>query len=180
MRIFQIFKRQRNPFNIVAKLTQPRYGIISQPANREMRKNIQVVSRIASHNARITAKAKPALCKPKNTGDQMALRISWIENTARAWTTRLVLRFRQTAQAASPMHMYNAVQTGPNSQFGGLNEGLFNWLYHSFGMGPDNNCPAKGAIKHIPTKTGINKNSFFCSFPIMANNSFRSSHLDIL
>jgi hypothetical protein len=37
---------------------------------------------------------------------------------------------RHTKNNAKPIRMYKVVQTGPNTQLGGVNHGLFNVAYH--------------------------------------------------
>ena len=64
------FIRQIAKFSTLAKLTQARYGIISQPAIFEQRKNTTVVATIASHSITISANAQPGWCIPKKIHDQ--------------------------------------------------------------------------------------------------------------
>jgi hypothetical protein len=56
-------------FNTLAKLTQARYGTISQPAIFELRKNVTVVDMIASHKITISTNAQPGWCIPKKIHD---------------------------------------------------------------------------------------------------------------
>ena len=132
---------------------------------------------MAINRAAMSANASPGFFSPKNNGDQAAFRSSCIENATKGCITRLVLRFCHTSQAATPIQMYSPVQTGANIQPGGVNQGLSSWLYHSFGIGPDKNCPAKATRKHKPTKTGTNNKSVLCLFLVVANAPF-SLHLD--
>jgi len=58
-----------------------------------------------------------------------------------------------TKNSAKPIKMYNSVQTGPNSQSGGVNQGLFNAAYHVEIAGMVTTAPTPPASKGTPTDT---------------------------
>jgi hypothetical protein len=59
---------------------------------------------------------------------------------------------RQTRYPAMAMRMYNTPQTGPNSQFGGVNQGLIRPLYQT----PGRNDPPKAPTASIARANGRN------------------------
>lgn len=100
----------------------------------------------------MTASAPPILCIPKKTTDHKTFR-----NNCSANNAALVLKFlffallRQTRKNATPMRMYNAVQTGANSQFGGLNAGFASEAYHAGIDGVVKKAPMNPARRQTTT-----------------------------
>ena len=52
-----------------------------------------------------------------------------------------------TSQAANAIITYKIVQTGPNSQFGGVHRGLANPEYHGFKLGTVKEEPINAALR---------------------------------
>lgn len=74
-RLFDIvyrFNKMMDRFKIVAKLTQAKYGIRSQPASLDAFRNFLIVRQIVSHKRIITAKAAIGDFRPKKSIDQSA------------------------------------------------------------------------------------------------------------
>jgi len=69
-------------------------------------------------------------CIPKNTMDQIVFKNNCTMKIINADFTILFLRPSfQTMNSDIPIIRYSTVHTGPNSQLGGLNDGLFNAAY---------------------------------------------------
>ena len=69
-------------------------------------------------------------CIPKKTIDHIVFKKSCIMKTVNADFTTLFFRSSfQTMKSEIPIIRYSKVHTGPNSQLGGLNAGLFNAAY---------------------------------------------------
>src|SRR5690242_15498001 len=90
-----------------------------------------MVARIANHSSPMSIKARPGLRKPKNRADHAALKNNCRANRSNGSLAPCNPCFRQTSQAARAMLMYSAVQTGPNTQLGGFQEGFVNVAYQS-------------------------------------------------
>ena len=70
-------------------------------------------------------------CIPKKTIDHIVFKKSCIMKIVNADFTTLFFRSSfQTIKSEIPIIRYSTVHTGPNSQLGGLNEGLFSVAYH--------------------------------------------------
>ncbi len=68
--------------------------------------------------------------KPKKAKLQNKLTASCAAKRATPISRVLLLGDRHTKNNAKPIKMYKVVQTGPNTQLGGVNQGLFNVVYH--------------------------------------------------
>jgi len=80
---------------------------------------------------------------PKNKTDQEALKIRWIIKNQKAILTCFLSNpFCQIKYKATPIRVYSVTQTGPNSQLGGLKEGLFKNTYQ---------LEMAGVVKSEPT-----------------------------
>src|SRR4051812_12310778 len=97
----------------------------------DTRPNDQSVAAIAHHRRMISAKALAGLRKAKNRPDQAALRTSCTANSPSAVRLAAHPARRQTSQAASAISTYRVVQTGPNTQSGGVHAGLRRVGYQS-------------------------------------------------
>ena len=139
-------------FNAVAKLTHARYGTNNHPATGLTRQKATVVPAIASHSSTMFTSAQPIWCIPKNTGDHVAFNANC---TAHHTSTPLQPTRQKTNHAATDIITYNAVQTGPNSQLGGVQTGLAMVGYHSrtefMVVAPPSPATAKLANKNPPS-----------------------------
>jgi hypothetical protein len=137
-------------FRTEAKLTHNKYGIMSQKAVFEiLRKPIMVIS-IAIQRKTMTMKAARGACSPKNMGDQIALRKSWMKKKTNDFRfTRYCLFLSQTRNRAMPINMYSRVHAGPKIHGGGLKIGLLSPLYHDGIAGAVMNPPVIPADKQI-------------------------------
>ena len=124
MRIGYVFIRQIARFKNAANVVQARYGASNKAAAVDRWKKVKVVAAIASQRIRISPNAGPGLRNPKKMADQATFNPSC--NAKRVSGTRDADQppRRQTSQAATAIIKYSAVQTGPNNQSGGLQEGL--------------------------------------------------------
>jgi len=145
------FRFQIATFSATAKLIHAKYGSISHPAGAERRQNAITVARIAHHNRTMSISAAPGLRKPKNRTDHAALRRSWIPNKASGRTAARSPVLRHTCQALMPISRYRKDQTGPNTQLGGVHEGLWRFAYQPGTFGLVNIAPTAAAAKHTPT-----------------------------
>ena len=59
--------------------------------------------------------------------------------------------FRHTCHALMPIKRYSKDQTGPNTQLGGVHEGLSRFAYQPGTFGLVNSAPTAAAAKHNPT-----------------------------
>ncbi len=107
---------------------------------------------IAAHKTSISARAIPGDLSPKNRTDHRALSTSWPPNKARGNAVVDVLPARHTSHPAKAIARYSAVQTGPNSQLGGVKKGLARLSYHSGMEDAVNADPTRAAPKHAATK----------------------------
>lgn len=79
----------------------------------------------------ISTNAKGIFFAPKNNIDHIALKNKCTINSDTAvFTAGLCIPNRHTRYAAIPINIYSTVHTGPNTQFGGLNDGRANVAYH--------------------------------------------------
>lgn len=84
-----------------------------------------------ARSARIVMSPYRGDCMPKKAIDQRVLSASWAEKMMTPCCTALLsspfctMRYRET-----PIRIYSTVHTGPNAQFGGVNEGFSSWAYH--------------------------------------------------
>lgn len=103
---------------------------MSQAANRSNRAKTRTVARISPSSTTITASAGPGACRPKKTGVQAALTSNCQPQSRMARQAQLSATARRhTRQAATAIIAYNTVQTGPNSQLGGVPGGWCKTAY---------------------------------------------------
>jgi hypothetical protein len=136
-------------FNTLAKATQPKYGIIRIPAAFDLGQNATVAAVIAASRTKISTNATPGMWKPKNSHDQAAFNTNWTANSDSGPRACLNPPCRQTNHAATDMKMYNTVQTGPNSQLGGFQDGLTSVAYHDGMLGAVATEPRAAAEKQM-------------------------------
>jgi hypothetical protein len=135
-------------FNAVARHTQQTYGTRSTAAGFEILQNRTIVVIMRTRSTRIVISPFWGDCMPKKANDQMALTASWAENMATPCRTALFsspfcsIRYREI-----PIRIYSAVQTGPNTQFGGVKNGFSSRAYHVVIAGVVNNEPIMPASK---------------------------------
>lgn len=96
-----------------------------------------IVASIRIQRATITIKPSNGDFRPKNIIDQRILKKSWIKKIFSPF-----LSFFHTRNMAIPINKNKAVQTGANSQFGGLKDGLIKVGYQVL---------TAGAVKIEPT-----------------------------
>ncbi len=76
-----------------------------------------------NHRSEISMKASKIEWSPKKSGDQIAFNASCIENHLMAVLLFLFFEVHKR-YSVIPIKRYNAVQTGPKTQLGGLNTGF--------------------------------------------------------
>jgi len=91
--------------------------------------------------------------KPKKAKLQPTLTASCVANKTIPMSLTLFLGDSQTKNKAVPTKMNNMVHTGPNTQLGGVNEGLFNAAYHVGMACMVGIAPMMPASKHTPIDT---------------------------
>ena len=106
---------------------------------------------MANHSMTISAKAGPGDRSRKNTADHATLSSNCSRKSCIG--TAVSPTFRQTSQAAIAIATYKIVQTGPNSQLGGVQLGLLKLAYHGRSAGVVHNDPSHAA----PKQTTIHK-----------------------
>ena len=78
----------------------------------------------------ISTKAKKGDLRPKNIIDHSMFKTSWMENHNKATLTSVLRRvFCHTRKRDIPMVTNKLIQTGENTQFGGLKDGLLRLAY---------------------------------------------------
>ena len=120
---------------------------------------------MANHSITISTKAGPGDRSRKNTPDHATLshncsRKSCIGPAVKPTSC-------QISQAAIAMAMYKIVQTGPNSQLGGVQLGLLKLAYHGRSAGVVHNDPSPAAAKQTAMQTMSRK--------LNSNPTFRPS-----
>jgi hypothetical protein len=120
------------------------------PAGFEILQNRTIVATMRARSTRIMISPFRGDCMPKKTTDQRALTASWAEKTATPCrTARFSSPFCTTRYREIPIRIYSAVQTGPNTQFGGVKNGFWSPAYHVVIAGVVNNEPITPASKGI-------------------------------
>lgn len=100
------------------------------------------------------------------------LRTNWTAKMANAnLTTLLLIPFLTTRYKAIPIKIKRIVQTGPNIQFGGLNDGLFNKTYHDAISGIVNKEPINPAERDNRIQIANFKNSIITT-PFIISQCF--------
>ena len=127
---------------------------------------------------RTTMTAKPPIgyFMPKKTTDHNTFKASCSENIPNAGLTwfGMYLRWRQTRNRDTPNIMNSITQTGPNSQLGGLNDGLLSDAYHVGTAGAVKTDPMKPASWHMATlsiKRQISGKRNFCIICLASGSS---------
>lgn len=128
-----------------------KYGRSNQPAAGTTFQNSSEVARMASHNIAISAKASPGDFSLKNNADHATLR----NNCSRKSCIGPAVSptFRQTNQTATAISTNKSAQTGPNSQFGGVQVGLLRSAYHGRSAGVVSSDPIPAAPKQTAMET---------------------------
>jgi len=99
----------------------------------------------------ISAKAGPGDRSRKNTADHATLSNNCNRNSRMGAAVKPASR--QISQAAIAIAMYKIVQTGPNSQLGGVQLGLLKLAYHGRSAGVVHNDPSPAAAKQTAMQT---------------------------
>ena len=111
-------------------LTHIIYGIRSPPAHAETLKDVIITARMRSHRTTIIMTPPPFDLIPKKITDHRALNISCTQNKMKASKTPSVDNpFCQTRKTEIPIRIYRVVQTGPNTQLGGVYGGFLRLGY---------------------------------------------------
>ena len=89
------------------------------------------VRSIAIHRKNMSTKPAKGDLSPKNMADQRRLRSSWTANMLKAdFTPSWPSPLRHTRKADNPISTNRLIQTGPNSQLGGVKVGFLRAAYH--------------------------------------------------
>jgi len=154
--------------SIAAKLTHARYGVRKLAANFEISLNFSLVSKIAIHKITISKSAANGFLNPKNIADHNTFSNSCTQNNFSARCGLFFAGgFTRTRYQAAPINTYSSVQTGPNSQFGGLKNGLFRLTYQVFTDPAVNQPPAAPAPRHIAMHKNNSRHFIFIYFSIL-------------
>ena len=130
------------------------YGTSKYAALFEIGQNLIIVTKIASHNIKISIIPPKIKCCPKKINDHSTFSASCIPKTVNAPETRLSWAFFfQTRYAAIPINKNNVVHTGANTQLGGQAAGLTNPEYQPVICDIVKNEPITPAPSQIKTKT---------------------------
>lgn len=117
-------------FRAAAKLTHSMYGTSNPPARFEILRKLRMVNSIANQRATITIKPNRGDLNPKKAIDQSILNKSWTQKMTKAILTPGKSKpLRQTKNADSPIIMNSVIQTGENSQLGGVKDGFLKVAY---------------------------------------------------
>jgi len=113
-----------------------------------------MVVKINIHKIIMIITPPPFDFRPKKIIDHKELKTSWIQNSVKANTTPGVTSpFCQTITADIAISRYRMVQTGPNSQLGGVKEGLLRFAYQSGTASRVKSEPIKAAEKVTAKQT---------------------------
>jgi len=105
-----------------------------------------MVNKMAAHRTIISKKAKSGDLRPKNRMDQRTFNTSWIAKKIKAFFTFCSLKlFSHRRQREIPISTNKVIQTGENSQFGGLKDGFSSEAYQVGMEGVVNREPRKPA-----------------------------------
>jgi hypothetical protein len=96
-----------------------------------------VVSRIAGHKTSISTNARPGASSPKKITLQKSFSASWTENSAITIFVPENPARGYTNQAEAAIERYRTVHTGPNTESGGVKNGLSRYRtnHHSWSGG---------------------------------------------
>ena len=106
---------------------------------------------MANHKRIISVKARPGDRSPKNRMDH-AILSSNCSRKSRIGTA-VSPTFPQTSQAAIAIARNRIVQTGPNSQLGGVQRGLLKLAYHGRRAGVVTKDPSAAAPRQTAMQT---------------------------
>ena len=102
----------------------------SPPAHAETLKEVIIVARMTSHRIIIIITPPPFDFIPKKMIDHKALNTSWTQKSEKARSAPLIDKpFCQIRKTDIPIRIYKVVQTGPNTQLGGVYGGFFKLGY---------------------------------------------------
>src|SRR3989338_420231 len=124
-------------------VTQQIYGTSKYPATLLILQNQIIVANIETHKTMISIKEKNKLCKPKNKIDHSKFSPSCTPKITKPILMSLLTFFSTSKYKETPINKNSTVQTGANSQFGGVNAGFCKPEYHE---------PIDGKVKIEPTK----------------------------
>lgn len=117
------------------------------PAVFETLKKYKTVKSIATQRTAISMSPARGDLNPKNITDHKTLRINWTAKMLRAILTLWSLRpLFHTRNAAIPINTNRVIQTGENTQLGGVNDGFSKFAYQ---------VPTEVLVKMDPTKPAI-------------------------
>ena len=102
----------------------------SPPAHAETLKEVIIVARMRSHRIIIIITPPPFDFTPKKIIDHRALNTSWAQKSEKARSAPLIAKpFCQIRKTDIPIRIYKVVQTGPNTQLGGVYGGFLRLGY---------------------------------------------------
>jgi len=141
-------------------LTQKIYGINSIAAGFENFQKSIIKSAIEIQRKTISTNANVGRCIPKKIIDQRKFRNNCVENKITKKFLCFFNFFCKIKNNDSAIRKYNVIQTGPNTQGGGLN-GAFCKVTYQVGI--------EGSVKIVPknptpSQTIINANNFIILF----------------
>ena len=111
-----------------------------------------IVQNMAIHKTIITIKDNKIFCMPKKTIDQLLLIINCNKNKLRAFLTCDLLHpLSHTRNAEKLIATYKIIQTGANTQEGGVKEGFSRILYQVLTDDLVKKLPIRPANWHIIT-----------------------------
>ena len=111
-------------------LTHIIYGMRSPPAHADTLKDVVITARMRSHSTTIIMTPPPFDLIPKKMTDHRALNTSCTQNKVKASKTPLVDNpLCQIRKTDIPIRIYKVVQTGPNTQLGGVDGGFLRLGY---------------------------------------------------
>jgi hypothetical protein len=128
-----LFNITNDAFKIAAKLTQRIYGNSNIAAGFDIARNLLILKNMASHKIIITIKPPDIDRQPKKTTDQKILSANCRKNIKIApLVFPFLIPFSHTRNNEIPIIANKVIQTGPKTESGGLNCGLFIKGYHTF------------------------------------------------
>lgn len=127
------------------------YGSSRYEAALEIDQNNRMVAIILARRRMMIATPIHGACRPKNTTDHNTLSTSCKPNIANAGFFDFLYFATHTRYKLNPISKYNTVQTGPNSQLGGLKNGLSSVAYHVAIFGNVTALPTAAATKGTNT-----------------------------
>ena len=151
-------------FSTAANDNQIKYGSKQMAATLDSRQNRLIVAQSVNQSIPITTRPPPIDCRPKNTADQDTFKANCAENSSNAGLSgKPSCRFCQIKYSDTAIKKYSTVQTGPNTSFGGENQGFCTVTYQPVTAGRVNALPIAAAPKQTIRLTRIFFNAKSCN-----------------